>query len=263
MLGGGNENALAHQAGGVADFLYIAPTGRDGKAVQVSTDKDNAGGRRSRKNTDANGNTMVQPDAGSSDGPAYGCFKLQMRPPGYCHDSRTPGRVARVTYKKKKNLLDLYVSIMPHYLDGLCLLKRSSDLVAAGGFSQLVVQYGEDVVQPVFKELKGARVANVEVPFALLACWNSGDVRLLTVFNRRKEEIDVCQEVPPTATLTARGDRGEEGDSSSPSRASRHPAYWKRDAPSHLLSINFDRNAPAKAAAALFLPSSVACGSNE
>src|SRR5258708_7474942 len=52
MLGGRDQHALAHQAGGVADLLHVAPTSGDGETLQVGTDEDDAGGRRSGKNSD-------------------------------------------------------------------------------------------------------------------------------------------------------------------------------------------------------------------
>ena len=50
MLGGGDQHALAHQAGGVADFGHIAANGGNFKVVQVRAAEDNArSGRRGQK----------------------------------------------------------------------------------------------------------------------------------------------------------------------------------------------------------------------
>jgi len=47
MLGGGKEDALLHQAGGVADASDVVAVGFDGEIVEVDAAKDDAGVRRS------------------------------------------------------------------------------------------------------------------------------------------------------------------------------------------------------------------------
>ena len=46
--------------------------------------------------------------------------------------------------------------------------------------AHLVVQFGEDVVQPLSKELKDVRDASVKLPIALFTWWDIGNVSLLT-----------------------------------------------------------------------------------
>src|SRR5258706_16064224 len=59
MLGGGDENALLHQAGGVADASYVTSTGFDREAFQVGAMKHNSGPRRCRQNPQADGCAAV------------------------------------------------------------------------------------------------------------------------------------------------------------------------------------------------------------
>ena len=47
MLGGGDQHALAHQAGGVADFGHIAADGGNFEVVEVGAAEDDAGASRS------------------------------------------------------------------------------------------------------------------------------------------------------------------------------------------------------------------------
>ena len=51
MLGGGDQDALLHQACGVADAGDVAAYRLDLKAVEVNAAEDNAGVRRSRENS--------------------------------------------------------------------------------------------------------------------------------------------------------------------------------------------------------------------
>src|SRR5258706_7926081 len=60
MLGGGDENALLHQAGGVADASYVTSTGFDREAFQVGAMKHNSGPRRCRQNPQADGCAAVE-----------------------------------------------------------------------------------------------------------------------------------------------------------------------------------------------------------
>lgn len=68
MLGGRDEDALAHEAGGVTHAGDIAPTGGDGEVVEVSANEDDASRRRRWKNADLYGNPVVEADAGYLDG---------------------------------------------------------------------------------------------------------------------------------------------------------------------------------------------------
>ena len=67
--------------------------------------------------------------------------------------------------------------------------------------AHLVVQFGEDVVQPLSKELKSARDASVELPFALFSWWDTGNVSLLTGgslgFSGAKVELEFVFRLSP------------------------------------------------------------------
>ena len=63
MFGGGEQDALFHQAGGVADPRHVAPVGLDLKIVQIHAAKDDARARRRRNQAHAAGNGRVQADS--------------------------------------------------------------------------------------------------------------------------------------------------------------------------------------------------------
>jgi hypothetical protein len=63
MFGGGKQDALLHQAGGVADAGYVMALGFDGEIVEIHAAKYDTGiGRRGRK-SNVPKNARVQPDA--------------------------------------------------------------------------------------------------------------------------------------------------------------------------------------------------------
>ena len=65
VLGGGDEHALLHQAGGVADAGYVASTGFDGEAVKVgAVEYDSSSGWRG-ENSQADWGATVQTDSGA------------------------------------------------------------------------------------------------------------------------------------------------------------------------------------------------------
>src|ERR1700728_1557833 len=55
VLRGGDEHALAHEAGGVADFGDVTPDGGNIEAIEVGTAKDDAATGRSGQKLHANG----------------------------------------------------------------------------------------------------------------------------------------------------------------------------------------------------------------
>jgi len=63
VLGGGDQHALAHQAGGVTDFLHVAPTGGNGETFEIGADENDAGGGRGGEDTDADGNAGMEADS--------------------------------------------------------------------------------------------------------------------------------------------------------------------------------------------------------
>ena len=54
MLGRGDQNALLHQTGGVADSGYIAADGLDFKTVEISAPEDDAGIRGAGQDAEGN-----------------------------------------------------------------------------------------------------------------------------------------------------------------------------------------------------------------
>ena len=68
VLGGRDQHALAHQAGGVADFLHVAPTGGNREAVEVGADENDAGRGRGGEDADPDRNAGMEPDARGLDG---------------------------------------------------------------------------------------------------------------------------------------------------------------------------------------------------
>jgi len=69
MFGCGNQDALPHQAGGVADLLNMTPTGGYLETVQIGADKNDTGRGRCGKDTDADWNARMKADARCFDRP--------------------------------------------------------------------------------------------------------------------------------------------------------------------------------------------------
>ena len=67
MFGRGDEHALAHEAGGVADFGHVAAGGGDFKIVQIGAAEDHARTGRRREQAHANRSTAVKANAGELD----------------------------------------------------------------------------------------------------------------------------------------------------------------------------------------------------
>ena len=80
MLGGGDQDALAHQAGGVADARHMAPTGgnREGvEAIEIGAQEDDPGGNRRGKNANVHGDAGVKADSRGLYRALHGGFKTQ------------------------------------------------------------------------------------------------------------------------------------------------------------------------------------------
>ena len=80
VLGGGDQDALAHQAGGVADARHVPPTGgnREGvQAIEIGPQEDDAGGNRRGKNANVHGDAGVKADSGGFDRALHRGFKSQ------------------------------------------------------------------------------------------------------------------------------------------------------------------------------------------
>ena len=67
MLGGRDEHALAHQAGGVADPGNVFAVGGNAKPIEVGAAEQNTNRRASRANPHGGGQTAVQPHAAEFD----------------------------------------------------------------------------------------------------------------------------------------------------------------------------------------------------
>ncbi len=63
VLGGGDEDALLHQAGGVADLGHVAADGLDLVAIEIGAAEDDAGAGRSGQYTQANRGPAMKTDA--------------------------------------------------------------------------------------------------------------------------------------------------------------------------------------------------------
>jgi hypothetical protein len=77
MLGGGDEDALAHQAGGVADPRDVPPTGGDWEIIEIAADKDQTRGHGGRKDSNLYRYAAVKPYARNFHGALQGGFKSQ------------------------------------------------------------------------------------------------------------------------------------------------------------------------------------------
>jgi len=60
VLGSGDEHALLHQAGGIADAGHVAADCLDLKAIEIDAAEHDAGSGRCRQNAQANGRAAVQ-----------------------------------------------------------------------------------------------------------------------------------------------------------------------------------------------------------
>src|SRR5579884_1172847 len=72
-----NKDALAHQAGSVADLGHVAAGGRNFKVVEIGTAKDDSGTGRRRQQTHPDGCSAVQPDAGKFNEGGNGLLVMQ------------------------------------------------------------------------------------------------------------------------------------------------------------------------------------------
>jgi len=74
--------------------------------------------------------------------------------------------------------------------------------------AHLVIQFGEDIVQPLSKELTGERDASVELPIALFTWWDVGNTSILTGgplgFSGKKAELEFVFDLSPDE-LNSRG----------------------------------------------------------
>ena len=78
MLGGRNQDALFHQAGGIADTGYVATAGFDGESIEISAVEDDAGAGRCRKDSEIDGSSAVEAHSGAGDGGTNCLFASQI-----------------------------------------------------------------------------------------------------------------------------------------------------------------------------------------
>ena len=76
VLGGGDEHALAHEAGGVADLGDVAAGGGDFEVVEVGAAEENAAAAGRGQQPHLDGSSAVQADAGELDCVGYGLFEM-------------------------------------------------------------------------------------------------------------------------------------------------------------------------------------------
>ena len=77
MLSGRNQNALAHQTGGIADPFYMFPACRYGEIVQVGAFEDDACSGLGRRDAKFGDDAGVQSRPGNFDGTVNGSFELK------------------------------------------------------------------------------------------------------------------------------------------------------------------------------------------
>ena len=77
VLGGGDEDALLHQAGGVADFCDVLADGGYVEAVEVDAAEDDSAARRGGKDSQMHGRSAVKADAAAFDGGSNCALKDQ------------------------------------------------------------------------------------------------------------------------------------------------------------------------------------------
>src|SRR5437868_13754732 len=83
MFGGGDQNALSHEAGGIADARHIAPIRRDVKIIEVRSDENDAGRDRGGLNADLHLYPAVKTHAGRLYRPLHRSLKTQEGSPSY------------------------------------------------------------------------------------------------------------------------------------------------------------------------------------
>ena len=75
VLSGGDENALAHQAGGVADARHVPPTGGNLEVIQIRAHEDDPRRDGSGENADFDGSAAMKPYTPGFDRALHRSFK--------------------------------------------------------------------------------------------------------------------------------------------------------------------------------------------
>ena len=84
MLGGGDEDRPAHEAGGVADAGHVAAVGGDLEVFEISAAEDDAGAGGRGNEPQLHGRAAVQADAGEGYLRADGLLVVRLLVPGVC-----------------------------------------------------------------------------------------------------------------------------------------------------------------------------------
>jgi hypothetical protein len=79
VFGGGDQHALLHQAGGVADFGYIAADGLYLEAIQIDPAEDDAASSTGGADAQADWRSAMQADAIALDRPSDCAFIYQSK----------------------------------------------------------------------------------------------------------------------------------------------------------------------------------------
>ena len=79
MFGGGDQNTLIHQTGGIADTRDVIPRGRDGEIVQIRTAEDNARTRWRRCEANAHIHAVMQAHALNGHRALDGGFEMHLQ----------------------------------------------------------------------------------------------------------------------------------------------------------------------------------------
>jgi hypothetical protein len=77
MLGGGDEDAALHKAGGVTDASDVAAIGFEFESVEIDATEDDAGAGRGGQEAKMNGSAAVKSDAAAFDRGSNCLFVLQ------------------------------------------------------------------------------------------------------------------------------------------------------------------------------------------
>ena len=78
VLGGRDQDALFHQAGGVADAGDVAAAGFDGEAIEIGAMEDDARAGGSGQDSEVDGSSAVEADSGAGDGGTNCLFASQI-----------------------------------------------------------------------------------------------------------------------------------------------------------------------------------------
>ena len=78
MFGGRDEDALFHQAGGVADAGDVAAAGFDSEGVEVGAMENNSSAGGSGEDSEVDGSAAVEADSGAGDGGTNCLFANQI-----------------------------------------------------------------------------------------------------------------------------------------------------------------------------------------